>query len=242
MAKETVVLSACPVLVKETIAELSVRPVAAVEAVIKLFVLLFAVMMVSFGGLLVVLVPLRWLAASPLLPALPAPPWPPALPPFLIHLPLHGPGPPSLPLIHLHSTSHLKLLDFLWSVWKPLFRGRVMSQSVVGSAQLSQPRALSLSHCLCVLNCVSHHPLHLLLVHYCQLVIIDSLASPYKYLVHFVFSCVSIAFCSCVAIFVSCFAHMDYVFWTLKIKLQKDLFVWAFLDRFGSSKTTALMF
>ncbi len=55
-AKETVVLSACPVLVKETIAELSVHPVAAVEAVIKLFVLLFAVMMVSFGGLLVVLV------------------------------------------------------------------------------------------------------------------------------------------------------------------------------------------
>ncbi len=133
-AKETVVLSACPFLVKETIAELSVRPV---EAVIKLFVLLFAVMMVSFGGLLVVLVPLRWLAASPLLPALPAPPWPPALPPFLIHLPLHGPGPPSLPLIHLHSTSHLKLLDFLWSVWKPLFRGRVMSQSVVGVPSLA---------------------------------------------------------------------------------------------------------
>ncbi len=85
--------------------------------------------MVSFGGLLVVLVPLRWLAASPLLPALPAPPWPPALPPFLIHLPLHGPGPPSLPLIHLHSTSHLKLLDFLWSVWKPLFRAAVFNSS-----------------------------------------------------------------------------------------------------------------
>ncbi len=62
-AKETVDMSACPVLVKETIAELSVHPVAAIEAVIKLFVLLFAVMMVSFGGLLVMIVPLRWLSA-----------------------------------------------------------------------------------------------------------------------------------------------------------------------------------
>ncbi len=125
-AKETVELSACPVLVKETIAELSVRPVAAVEAVIKLFVLFFAVMILSFGGLLVVLVPLRWLSASPLLPvppwlpALPAQPWPPALsappwhsalPPSLIRLPLHGPGLPSLPW----STSLLNFLDFLWS-------------------------------------------------------------------------------------------------------------------------------
>ncbi len=142
--------------------------------------------------------------APPWPPALPAPPWPPALPPFLIHLPLHGPGPPSLPLIHLRSTSHLKLLNFLWSVWKPLFRGRVMSQSVVGVPSLAT-RGHSLWVTVCVLNCVSHHPLHLLLVHYCQLVIIDLLASPYKYLVHFVFSCVSIAFCSCVAIFVSCF-------------------------------------
>ncbi len=95
------------------------------------------------------------------------------------------------------------------------------------SAQFSHQRALSLSYCLGVLNCVSHHHLHLLLVHYCQLVIIDSLASPYKYLVHFVFSCVSIAFCSCVAIFVSCFDHVDYVFWTvLHTKRSKmDLFV-----------------
>ncbi len=84
-----------------------------------------------------------------------------------------------------------------------------MSQSVVGVPSLAT-RGHSLSYCLGVLNCVSHHPLHLLLVHYCQLVIIDSLASPYKYLVHFVFSCVSIAFCSCVAIFV--FDHVDCFF------------------------------
>ncbi len=80
-------------------------------------------------------------------------------------------------------------------------------QWVSWSAQFSHQRALSLSHCLCVLDCVSHHPLHSLLVHYCQrfIIDIDTLASPYVYLVRFVFSCVSIAFCSCVAFFVSCF-------------------------------------
>ncbi len=166
-AKETVELSACPVLVKKTIAELSVHSVAAVEAVIKHFVLFFAVMIVSFGGLLVMLVTLRWLLASPLLPALPGPPWPPALPALpwptalpapswhsalplsLIPLPLHGPGPPSLPLIHLRFTSLLNFLDFLWSVWKLLFRGRVMSQSVVGV-----PSSATRGHSLWVIVCL----------------------------------------------------------------------------------------
>ncbi len=72
------------------------------------------------------------------------------------------------------------LIFFLWSVWKPLFRGRVMSQSVVGVPSLATRR-----HSLWVIVFVfwtafPHHPLHLLLVHYCQLVIIDSLASPYR--------------------------------------------------------------
>ncbi|RXN37454.1 hypothetical protein ROHU_002047 [Labeo rohita] len=41
------------------------------------------------------------LQASPWPTALPTPPWPPVLPPCSGPLPLHGPGPPYLPLSHL---------------------------------------------------------------------------------------------------------------------------------------------
>ncbi len=51
------------------------------------------------------------LPAPPWPPALPAPPWHPGLPLPPGPLPLHGPGPPSLPLIRLWPTS---LLDFFF--------------------------------------------------------------------------------------------------------------------------------
>ncbi len=66
----------------------------------------------------------------------PHPSWPPALPVPSWHpgqllspglLPLHGPGPPSHPLINLLSTSLLNLWVFWWNVWKPFLREGVLS-------------------------------------------------------------------------------------------------------------------
>ncbi len=135
-------LSVCPVTDKETVAERSACPFVAIRAVTNLSLLLFAVLPEPLGSSSALSALLRssalplmpakflappWLSAGvpvmsephwfvppalPWPPALPAPPWHPCLPQSPGPLPLHGPGPPSLPLIRLLSTSLLNFFVF----------------------------------------------------------------------------------------------------------------------------------
>ncbi len=83
-----------------------------------------------------------------------------------------------------------------------------------------------------------HHPFHSLLVNYCQLFIIDPLASLYIYIYIYIYIytffilylVVQVLRSVPVLISVSCFCTCGF-FWILKIKLQIDLFVWAFRDQ-----------
>ncbi len=90
-----------------------------------------------------------------------------------------------------------KIISWLNQCHLKLNVSKTVSQSV------GVPSLATRGHSLWVIVCVFWTAFP-----YCQrfIIDIDTLASPYVYLVRFVFSCVSIAFCSCVAFFV------DYVF------------------------------
>ncbi|XDV15047.1 hypothetical protein PO909_015195 [Leuciscus waleckii] len=66
-----------------------------------------------------------WPLTLSALPWPPALPWIPDPPQSQVLVPLHGPGPPSLPLFCLQSIT----LDccFLWSIWNPLLKWRALS-------------------------------------------------------------------------------------------------------------------
>ncbi len=91
-------------------------------------------------------------------------PWLPALPQFPASPLAHGPGPPSLPLFHLHSTTLLDRMRASGSRSLGVAMSRILAMNfhpIATRGHLCTTLTLTPHYCChSPSNCISHHPLH----------------------------------------------------------------------------------